>query len=146
MDAHALFPIANASVIPAWLLLAIVPRWRWSARLALLTSLGLAVFYTTLTVIFWGQGDGNMGSLSGVQRLLASDWITLYAWVHYLSFDLMVGAWEARDAQRLGIHQAWLVPCLALTLMLGPAGLLLYLTLRAVLRRRLWVTPPAVVS
>ncbi len=141
MDAHSLFPFANYSVLPAWLLLAMVPRWRWTARLALLTSLALSLLYTILVVVHWGQGDGNMGSLAGVQRLLAHDWITLYAWVHYLAFDLMVGAWEVRDAQRLGIHQAWLVPCLALTLMLGPVGLLLYLLLRATLRRRLWVGP-----
>ena len=141
MDPHALFPIANYSVLPAWLLLAIVPRWRWSGRVALLTSLGLSLFYTILVVAHWGEGEGSMGSLSGVQKLLSHEWITLYAWVHYLAFDLMVGAWEARDAQRLGLHQAWLIPCLGLTLMLGPAGLLLYLTVRGALRRRLW--PPS---
>lgn len=141
MDAHTLFPLANYSVMPAWLLLAVVPRWRWSARWALLTAGGLSVVYTTLVVVFWGQGEGSMGSLSGVQKLLAHEWITLYAWVHYLAFDLLVGAWEVRDAERLGIHPIWRVPALALTFLMGPAGLLLYLGLRGALKRRLWWVP-----
>jgi hypothetical protein len=66
--------------------------------------------------------------------LFATPLPAFVGWVHYLVFDLFVGAWEARDAQRHGVPHAVLVPCLALTLMLGPAGLLLYLGLRAALR------------
>ena len=116
-----------------------LPRWRWTARVALLTSGVLAVSYTLLVVLCWGQGEGSMSSLAGVQMLLASDWITLYAWIHYLAFDLWVGAWEVRDARRLGLHHGLVVPCLVLTLMLGPCGLLLYLTIRGAVKRRVWL-------
>ena len=54
----------------------------------------------------------------------------LVGWVHYLAFDLFVGAWEVRDAQRRSISHLYVVPCLLFTLMLGPVGLLAYLTLR----------------
>ena len=61
----------------------------------------------------------------------------LAGWVHYLVFDLFVGAWEVRDARRVGVHHLLVVPCLALTFMAGPIGLLLYLGLRAGIARRL---------
>jgi len=48
-----------------------------------------------------------------------------------------------RDAQREKIHHLLVVPCLALTLMFGPLGLIAYLSLRAVVRRRLWIEEDA---
>jgi hypothetical protein len=65
--------------------------------------------------------------------------VLLAGWIHYLAFDLFVGSWEVRDAQRVGIHHLFVVPCLVLTVLFGPIGLLLYLLLRAALRRRLAV-------
>ena len=46
-----------------------------------------------------------------------------------------VGAWIVRDAGRRGISHLAVIPCLLLTFMVGPAGLLLYLVLRLALRR-----------
>jgi len=51
-------------------------------------------------------------------------------WIHYLAFDLMVGLFIVTDAARLGIAHWWLLPALFLTLMFGPAGLLLYFATR----------------
>jgi hypothetical protein len=51
-------------------------------------------------------------------------------WVHYLIFDLFVGAWESRDAVRREVPHWLAVPCLLGTLMFGPIGLLLYITAR----------------
>ncbi len=76
-----------------------------------------------------------MTSLGGVMALFSSPHIMLVGWVHYLVFDLFVGAWEVRDARRRSIHHGMVVPCLFLTLMVGPVGLLAYLVLRWTLRR-----------
>jgi hypothetical protein len=54
--------------------------------------------------------------------------------VHYLCFDLAIGAWEARDARRRGVPHLALIPCLAATFMLGPLGLLLYCGVRRLYR------------
>ena len=45
-------------------------------------------------------------------------------------FDLFVGAWQARDAQRVGLNHFLLIPCLLLTLVVGPIGLVTYLMIR----------------
>ena len=57
--------------------------------------------------------------------------------VHYLAFDFFVGSWEARDALAHQIPHLAVVPCLLLTFLFGPAGLLLYLLLRFTLRRQI---------
>jgi hypothetical protein len=61
-------------------------------------------------------------------------------WVHYLVFDLFVGAWIARDARRLAIPHLAIVPLLISTLAFGPIGLAAYLLLRLILRKRVTLT------
>jgi hypothetical protein len=56
--------------------------------------------------------------------------IVVAGWIHYLIFDLFVGAWESRDAVRRGVPHWLVIPCLLGTLMFGPIGLLLYVTAR----------------
>jgi hypothetical protein len=132
-----LFLLANYSVMPAWLLLAVAPRWAWTQRLvhsALYPAL-LGSAYT-LGFLFAGsfsrgsETDAGIGSLAAISAAFANPRTLLVGWVHYLVFDLFVGAWEARDAQRRGIPHWLLIPCLFLTFMAGPMGLLLYLAIR----------------
>ena len=56
----------------------------------------------------------------------------LEGWIHFLGFDLFVGASIALDAERVGISHVWCLPILRLTLMYGTVGLLAYLALRLV--------------
>ena len=73
--------------------------------------------------------------LSAERVPVGSPALALVCWIHYLVFDLFVGAWIVRDAARRGVAHLAVVPCLLLTLMVGPAGLLLYLVLRLAFRR-----------
>ncbi len=137
MTPEQLFAISTRAVLPGWLLLVFLPRWRWTARLVggvVLPGL-LGLLYLWLIVAHWGESDGGFDSLAGVAALFESPWLLLAGWVHYLAFDLFVGAWEVRDAQRLGIHHLLVVPCLLLTFLFGPVGLLAYLGLRLARRR-----------
>ena len=59
----------------------------------------------------------------------------LVGWVHYLALDLWTGAWEAEEAGRRGMPHGAVLPCLLLTFLAGPAGLLLFLALEARWRR-----------
>lgn len=71
-----------------------------------------------------------------MRRLFEDPYLLLAGWVHYLAFDLFIGSWEVRDAQRLRLPRLLVVPCLLLTFLFGPAGLLLYFTIRWVRTRR----------
>lgn len=136
---EAVFSMASTAVLPGWLLLVFAPRWRHSARLvgAVLVPGLLAVLYGVLIAARWGGAEGGFSSLADVQKLFADPWLLLAGWVHYLVFDLFIGAWEVRDAGRVGIPHLLVVPCLVLTFLFGPVGLLLYGIVRAVRTRRL---------
>jgi hypothetical protein len=145
MNLETLFSIASALVLPGWALLLFLPRWKWTARLiaAVLIPGILASLYVYLVVVHLFAAEGGFGSLADVALLFEEPAVLLAGWVHYLAFDLFIGAWEVRDAQRVGVHHLLVVPCLVLTFMLGPAGLLLYLVLRGSLRRSLWIDESA---
>lgn len=134
------FLICNAAVMPFWLLLMVLPRARVTSMLVhgpvVPLLLGLVYVGGFLSMGPPPEGAG-FGTLAGVMKFFSMPQGVLVGWVHYLIFDLFVGAWEARDAQRLGIPHLLLLPCLFFTLMLGPIGLLLYLGLRLAMRRRL---------
>lgn len=138
MSNEVLFSICNTAVLPGWLLLAILPRWKWTARLITAVIipglLGLVYLYLVLTE--FGKTEGGFGSLAQVQQLFANPTMLVAGWIHYLAFDLFLGSWEVRDAQRLGLSHWLVIPCLVLTFLFGPVGLLLYFALRAALKKQ----------
>ncbi len=137
------FKIVNLSVFPAWILLAFVPNAAVTKKLihSMLYPLFLGVVYLIgMILAYTGHGaeGGSFSTIEGVRTLFSSDVGILIGWTHYLVFDLFVGAWEARDAQRRGFSHLLLVPCLFFTFMLGPIGLLLYVILRKVTGKGGW--------
>src|ERR1700730_18585605 len=133
MSPEQLFSIANAIALVSWLLLAILPRRRWVSDVVTGKVVpGLfAALYIGLVVAVFGRAEGGFSTLAGVAALFTNSSLLLAGWVHYLAFDLLIGRWEVRDAQERGIPHVFVVPCLFLTFMFGPAGWLLYLTLAA---------------
>ena len=73
---------------------------------------------------------GGFSSLAGVRALFADDGVLLAGWLHYLAFDLFLGAWICRRAAAEGMNPWLLRLCLPPTFLLGPVGLLLFLGLR----------------
>jgi hypothetical protein len=139
------FYACNYGVLLFWALLILAPRWRWTERLvsSVLPPLLLGCAYAI--VLFTDSGGSPRGSyltLDGVVAIFESRQTVAAAWIHYLVFDLFVGAWEARDARRLDLPHPAVVPFLVLTLLFGPVGLMGYLALRAALRRRLLLDAP----
>jgi hypothetical protein len=132
MTAEQLFSILNLVTMAAWLPLVFVPRMRWAATVVpvVMPSL-LAVTYVVLVAATLPQSEGGFSSLGGVRALFDNPWALLAGWTHYLAFDLFIGGWEVRDAQRRGIPHLLVVPALVLTFFLGPGGLLLYLAIRS---------------
>jgi hypothetical protein len=138
MNPDTVFLFCNNAILPAWILLALAPGWKWTDRIvhAAWIPLLLALVYAAAFALNPGSPEGaGFGSLAGVMKLFTSPHAMLAGWIHYLVFDLFVGAWEVRDARRHGIPHWMVLPCLFFTLMLGPIGLGLYLVLRGALRR-----------
>ncbi len=91
----------------------------------------LSVLYAILLLQGIGSLDfSSFGSLEGVMQLFTEPSAVAMGWIHYLAFDLMVGWFIVNDAQKHGINRYLTIPCLLLSFMLGPTGLLLYFLLR----------------
>lgn len=132
MEAATIFRICNTVVLPVWLLLIVAPRWKVTRAVAgsCAVPVALGVVYAVVAAMHLNLAEADFSTLEGVKRLFANDYIVLIGWAHYLAFDLFIGGWEVRDAERLGIPHLLVIPCLVLTFMLGPVGLVLYFGLR----------------
>ena len=141
LDPAFAFGFANNFGLLAWASLLVslfVPRIRgfvWPA-----TQFAIPLAWAALYVILLAQGlpeaQGGFDSIAGVRGLFANDSALTAGWLHYLAFDLFVGTWIARDSTERRVHGLIVAPCLALTLMFGPAGLLAYFLLRLAFARR----------
>lgn len=143
MDGNAmpdsLFWIASNLALAGWLALAagIVlnrPLLRDSIA-GLAVPLLLSLGYAVLVAAFWWTSEGGFGSLSDVQRLFTSPWIALAGWVHYLAYDLFIGAAIARKLIEAKFSRLLLIPILPLAFLFGPIGFLLAQSLLLTARR-----------
>jgi hypothetical protein len=105
----------------------------------------LCGLYLVLITSHWHSHRGGFNTLSNVMLLFTDRWMVLAGWVHYLAFDLFIGSWQVRDARRNGVSFLLVAPCLVLTFLFGPIGLLLYLILAGLVSRgKAWPGHPVV--
>ena len=114
MSLDALFQIANSMALLGWLALALGPLAPRAMGLVggVAVPLVLSGGYAAIVLSHWSSGQGGFDSLASVEQLFKSRWLLLAGWVHYLAFDLLVGAWQLRTARREGIAHLMLLPCL----------------------------------
>jgi hypothetical protein len=132
MKPEQVFKITNTVALIPWVLMMVAPRWEITERVinSNIFPLLLALVYGFYIIKTFGKTKGSFFTLSGVEKLFQNREVLLAGWVHYLVFDMFVGAWEWRDAAQQGMSHWLLVPCLFLTLMFGPVGFLIYCLLR----------------
>lgn len=139
---ETIFSACSTLALLGWVLLIVLPRQRQAHLVASVAiPLAIAVVYLVLIAQHFGRSEGGFGSLSDVALLFSNPAALLAGWVHYLAFDLFIGAWETRDAQRHGIPHLVVVPCLLLTFLLGPIGLLSYWAVRTWRTRSVQLAP-----
>lgn len=127
----------NLGILPFWALLLFLPHAKITEVLvhsvALPLILGVTYMWLLGTALSLPAPEGaGFASLDGLSKLFTVEMALVAGWAHYIVFDMFVGAWEARDAQRVGLHHIILAPCLLLTLAVGPIGLMLYILARGI--------------
>jgi hypothetical protein len=132
MSPDQIFQIANPIALIGWIALVLSPLAPRVLGIlgGIAIPLILSVGYTGIILAHWSSGQGGFDSLQSVEQLFQSRWLLLAGWVHYLAFDLLLGAWEVRTARREGITHLILLPCLIATFLFGPAGYLLFQFIR----------------
>ena len=130
---ETIFQIANPIALAGWASLLASPFVpRLADRVASLAiPLLFAIVYAGLVLAFWARAEGGFDSLGGVAQLFQTPEMLLAGWIHYLAFDLFVGAWIVRAARDAAVPFYLVVPCLALTFLFGPAGFLAFVAIRA---------------
>ena len=135
------FRVTNTLALAAWIVLVLYPGRRAVSGLlcAVIVPALLASAYAC--VIGWKLAtDGppppevDVTTLAGLRTLFEDDWVLAAAWTHYLVFDMVVGAWMARDSVRLRMPVPLRTVALLLTFLAGPVGFLLHVVARRVLR------------
>ncbi|MFN0034175.1 MAG: ABA4-like family protein [Saprospiraceae bacterium] len=132
MTADSFYWYASILIFLPWLLLIAAPNWRYTEPIAFGAAIVLLLAAAVFTFQFLSSPDegGSLRSLEGFKNLFRSKEMLLTGWLNYLSFCLLVGTWQTHDARQLRIGHLFVVPSLLLTMITGPAGLLLYLVLR----------------
>ena len=129
MTPDMLFSIANAIALLGWLVLAagiMLKQPLLRDRIAgLVIPLALSVAYTLLILLFWWNAEGGFDTLANVQKLFTSPWAALAGWVHYLAYDLFIGALVSRLIIERGLSRLLLIPILPLAFLFGPIGFVL---------------------
>jgi Domain of unknown function (DUF4281) len=133
MSPYSIFQLCNTIALASWIILIVIsPFWLQVDKFLIGVIITLfCIVYTWLLILHFHVGDAvKFGSLNGVMELFGNPALLTAGWVHYLAFDLMTGIWIKNNSLKLGISHWLVIPCLILTFMLGPAGLLLYLLIR----------------
>ena len=139
MTASGLFQLFNFSALAGWLILAsgvaLKHQWLRDTLAGTYIPVALSAAYAILIAFFFYGTEGGFDSLENVQKLFTAPWAALAGWVHYLAFDLFVGARIARGMEEQGLPRWPLVALLPLTFLFGPAGYLAFEILKATNRR-----------
>ena len=137
MDYELAFSAASILAMIGWLILLASPFYpkRVNQISGFFIPLILSVGYVTLLALSRNNEGGGFDSLANVMTLFSNPEAMLAGWVHYLAFDLFIGAWICRTARADHIVFWLVIPCLALTFLFGPLGLLIFLALRTASNR-----------
>lgn len=141
MQAEQIFMIANFLAFAGWVMLIFLPFRQASDKIILGVLITLfAVVYTWLMLVaFTPANIKNFRSLEGVMALFQNPTLVVAGWIHYLAFDLLAGLFIKNNAVRYSINRWLIVPCLVLTFLFGPCGLLLYLVIRLLKTKKYFV-------
>jgi hypothetical protein len=136
MPPETVFSYASSAAVLGWGLLILGPRrFGWFNALTLwVIPLGLSVVYAVLVLSRFSGIGGGFDTLANVRVLFMDDWALIAGWVHFLAFDLFVGAVMAARMDRFAVSRVVQAPILAATFMLGPLGFLIAALTEAGLR------------
>jgi hypothetical protein len=135
MTASSLFSVFNMLAMAGWIILALgvaLKRdWLRDAVAGTYIPIVISAAYAILIVFFFAGADGGFDTLENVQKLFTSPWVALAGWIHYLAFDLFMGARIARGLVEQGLPRWPLVFLLPLTFLFGPIGYLAFEIIKA---------------
>jgi hypothetical protein len=134
MQAAEIFSICNKVILLGWVLLIFLPNWKYTQ--AIIVN-GLIVLFAGIYTFVILKGIGNFNpdsfsTLSNVKALFQNDDAVAAGWIHYLAFDLFVGAYIVRKSKKIQLSRVLYTICLPFTFMFGPMGYLLFVIFKTI--------------
>jgi hypothetical protein len=135
---HALFYFSAISVLPFWTAMIAFPRAPLTEKLVASPWIVLpaAFCYVAFAAPHAGELLGVFSSPSpeSLASVMAQPWAASMFWAYAGAFDLFVGRWIYLDATERRIRHAFVAGPLAVCVLFGPVGFLLYAGVRALHR------------
>jgi hypothetical protein len=140
-----IYHFTNIGVIPMWFLLAFLPGWNGTKVLinSILVPLILGLTYFYVLYIYINTSEGIFSNIHDkgkifelymgidqLKKIFSDKNVLLLFWIHFLTANLILGAWIATDAAKNKALQFIVLVPLVLTYFAGPLGLGVYLISR----------------
>ena len=128
----------NLGVLPFWLILIFFPqsylcRFFVTSIFPFFILSGIYVFILYKSYIGSYNFIDNFNLYLGVENLselFSNNSFLIMFWIHFVSINLFVGGWIAKDSQKLFVNKILLAIPLIVTYFIGPFGLLMYWFIR----------------
>ena len=136
---------ANFGILPFWLMLIILPNSKFTQFFVnsiilplILTTIYVYIIYQTILL------DEPISeiikiylSLDNLYTIFATESFLLVFWLHFLTLNLFLGSWIARDGVKYNMSRGLVFTPLILVYFTGPLGLVLYWIIRVFYAKRL---------
>jgi hypothetical protein len=134
MTAATIFSFGNTSILVGWILLLFLPNWKYTQTIVLNGIIVLfAALYSYLILKDIGSfSPESFSTLANVKALFQNDNAVAAGWIHYLAFDLFVGAYIVREARNNQISRWIYSIALPFTFMFGPMGYLIFFLMKTI--------------
>jgi cbb3-type cytochrome oxidase subunit 1 len=132
MAPATIFQLCSTFVLIGWILLIFAPNRKMTQNIVLngvVLVLSFAYLLILIPTLSKFSSD-SFSSLENVKALFQDDMAVALGWVHYLAFDLFVGAYIISKGKEIGMARWQYTLCLPFTFMLGPIGYLLFTILK----------------
>tara|TARA_B110000444_G_scaffold165839_1_gene154983 strand:+ start:272 stop:745 length:474 start_codon:yes stop_codon:yes gene_type:complete len=142
---ETLYMWVNLGVLPFWLMIIVFPRSHLCKYLV--TSIfpffilsGAYIFVLYRSYLLGYDFTGNFSlylGLDELSRLFDSYLYLMIFWTHFVAFNLFIGGWIVKDAQKFNINKILLAIPLIITYLIGPIGLFIYWIIRIFYAKRM---------
>lgn len=107
MNHELIFSLAGLMAMAGWATLLLSPLIPiWSDRIASLVLPGILSADYVVILFAFPAPVGSFGSFTEVSALFSHADSLMAGWIHFLAFDLLVGAWICRRGRQTNHRQA----------------------------------------
>ena len=134
MTPTQIFSFANTFVLLGWLVLLILPNWKFTQTIILKGIVVILVLIYAFLILkdIGSFNSDSFSSLENVKELFKSDAAVAAGWLHYLAFDLFVGAYIVKESRKIHISRWVYTLILPFAFMFGPIGYLIFILVKTI--------------